>query len=167
MNWFDYLLIALMLFSVMAGVMRGLLREAIALVAWVVAVWSAFHFSGELEPYLGGLLTNDALRPWVARLLIFLVVVLIGTMLGTIVSYFVRLSMFSGMDRFWGALFGLVRGLVVIGAFVILCHGLRLNTEPWWHHSALAPHAERVANVLRALTGERKIPAEHSSSVSD
>ncbi|HEX4376264.1 MAG TPA: CvpA family protein [Steroidobacteraceae bacterium] len=165
MNWLDYLLIALVVFSIIAGLTRGLLRESIGLVAWVIGVWSAFHFGPALEPYLGGLLTSDVLRPWVARLIVFLIVVLVGSMIGTLVAHFVRLSMFSGMDRFWGGFFGLVRGLVVVGAFVILCHGLRLQTEPWWQQSTLAPHAERIANILRSLVGERKITSEHPGGV--
>jgi membrane protein required for colicin V production len=159
MNWFDYLLIVLVTFSVIAGLMRGLLREAISLITWVVAVWMAFHFSERVEPYLGGLLTNDALRPWAARLLVFLVVLLIGTTLGVVIGHFLRVSMFSGMDRFCGAIFGVLRGFVVVAAFVILCHGLRLQTESWWHGSVLVPYAEHAANVLRGLVGERKITA--------
>jgi membrane protein required for colicin V production len=166
MNWFDYLLILLVTFSVIAGLMRGLLREAIGLITWLVAVWTAFHYSERVEPYLGGLLTNDALRPWAARLLIFLVVLLLGTTLGVLIGHVVRVSVFSGADRFWGALFGLLRGFVVVAAFVILCHGLRMQTEPWWRGSVLAPYAEHAANVLRGLIGERKIPVERSVSAS-
>lgn len=162
MNWFDYLLIVLMVCSVIAGLMRGLLREAIGLISWVIAVWLAFHYAPVVEPYLGGVLTNDALRPWVARLAIFLIVLLIGTVLATLIAHFVRVSIFSGMDRFWGAIFGLLRGMVVIGAVVMLCHGLRLQAEPWWRTSRLAPYGEHVANVLRALVGERKITVDRS-----
>jgi membrane protein required for colicin V production len=160
MNWFDYLLIVLVAFSVIAGLMRGLLREAIGFVTWVVAVWIAFHYSDRVEPYLGGVLTNDALRPWAAKLGIFLVVLLIGTTLGVVIGHFVRLSMFSGMDRFLGGIFGLLRGLVVVAAVVLLCHGLRLQSEPWWRSSILVPYGERAANVLRVLIGERKIAIE-------
>jgi len=99
MDWFDYLLTVVMIFSVIAGLMRGLLREAIGLISWVVAIWVAFHYSSQLEPYLGGMLTNDALRPWVARAVIFLLVLLIGTTLAVVIAHFVRVSMFAGMDR--------------------------------------------------------------------
>jgi membrane protein required for colicin V production len=166
MNWFDYLITALMVLSVIAGVVRGLLREAIGLVTWLVGIWAAFQYAGDVVPYLGGLLTNDALRPWVARLLIFLLVLLLGTTLGVLIGYFVRLSMFAGADRFWGAVFGLLRGFVVVGAFVILCHGVHLQEEPWWHRSRLVPYAEHVANLLRGLVGERKITIERSVTVS-
>lgn len=157
MSWFDYLLIGVMTFSVIAGLMRGLLREAIALITWVVAVWTAFHYASAVEPYLGGLLTNDALKPWVARTLVFVLVLLIGTTLGVLCAHFIRLSMFSGTDRLFGALFGIARGMVVIGAIVILSHGMRLQGEDWYRQSILVPYAEHAANVLRALVGERKI----------
>jgi membrane protein required for colicin V production len=160
MNWFDYLLIALVAVSLIAGAMRGLLREVIAFITWVVGVWIAFHYAPLLEPKLGGLLTSDALRPWAARLVIFLVVFLVGTIVGSVIAHFVRLSMFSGTDRFWGAIFGLLRGFVVVGAFVILCQGLRLEGETWWRGSLLVPYAEHVANVLRQLIGERKIDVD-------
>jgi membrane protein required for colicin V production len=166
MSWFDYLMTALMALSVIAGLMRGMLREAIGFITWVVGIWAAFHYAGEVEPHLGGLLTNDALRPWVARLLIFLIVLLVGTTLGVLIGYFVRLSIFGGTDRFWGAVFGLLRGFVVVGGFVILCHGLHFQEEPWWHRSRLVPYAEHVANLLRGLVGERKITLERSVNLS-
>lgn len=167
MNWFDYLLIVLIAFSLIAGLMRGLLREVISFLTWVVGVWIAFHYAPDLEPKLGGLLANDALRPWAARLLIFLIVLLIGTTLGAVIGHFVRLSIFSATDRFLGGIFGSLRGFVVVGALVILCHGLRLEAEPWWRGSMLAPYAENAANVLRELIGERKIKIGRSITTSD
>jgi membrane protein required for colicin V production len=167
MNWIDYLLIALVACSCVAGVMRGLLREVIALVTWVAAVLIAWHYAGVLEPHLGGALANEGVRVWAARTIIFLAVVLIGTGIGAIVSHLVRLSLFSGTDRFFGGIFGFLRGLVMIGLFVMLCHALRLNGEPWWRGSTLMPYGERAANVLRGMVGERKMPIEPSGASSD
>jgi membrane protein required for colicin V production len=163
MNWIDYLLIALIVFSSVAGAMRGLLREVIALLTWVAAVWIAWHYAGVLEPHLGGALANDSVRAWAARTIIFLAVVLIGTLIGAIVGRLVRLSIFSGTDRFFGGIFGFLRGLVMIGLFVMLCHALRLNDEPWWRASTLIPYGERAANVLRGMVGESKMLAQHSA----
>ena len=39
--------------------MRGLLREVIALVTWIAAVWLAWHYAGLLEPHLGGVLAGE------------------------------------------------------------------------------------------------------------
>jgi len=167
MTWIDYLLIALIVFSCAAGVVRGLLREVIALLTWILAFWIAWHYADVLEPRLGGALASEGVRVWAARSIIFVAVVLIGTCIGAIVGHLVRLSIFSGTDRFFGGIFGFLRGLVMIGLFVILCHALRLNAEPWWRGSMLIPYGERAANVLRGMVGERKILIEHSGSTSD
>jgi membrane protein required for colicin V production len=88
--------------------------------------------------------------------------VLVGGVIGLLVSHLVRLSIFSGTDRAVGGLFGLLRGLVMAGLFVMLCHAVRLEGEPWWHRSLLVPYAEHAANVLRAMVGERKMLGEIS-----
>jgi membrane protein required for colicin V production len=165
MNWLDYLLIVLVACSLIAGIMRGLLREVIALVTWITAVWVAWHYSSLVESYLGGALANENVRTWAARALIFIVIVLVGGVIGLLVSHLVRLSIFNGTDRAVGGLFGLLRGLVMAGLFVMLCHAVRLEGEPSWHRSLLVPYAEHAANVLRAMVGERKILAENSVTV--
>jgi membrane protein required for colicin V production len=166
MNWADYFLIALVVLSCVAGLVRGLLREVIALVTWVLAVWFAWTYAPLLEPHLGGALAGAAVRPWAARALIFMVVVLFGTAIGVLVSHFVRLSLFTGVDRFFGGLFGLLRGWVIVGLFVILCHALSLDGQPWWRGSLLIPYGEHAANVLRSMVGERKIVVRHFRNAS-
>ena len=164
MNWTDYLLIAVLVFSSVAGLMRGLLREVISVFTWVAAVWIAWTFSSSLEPYLGGALSDASVRPWAARTIIFVAVLLIGAALGALVSHFVRLSLFSGMDRLLGMLFGLLRGVVAVGLLAVLCHAVRLNDEAWYRGSTLVPYAEQAGNVLRGRVGERKIRASQTTA---
>jgi membrane protein required for colicin V production len=77
-------------------------------------------------------------------------------------GHFVRLSIFSGMDRFLGVVFGALRGMVLIGVFVILGQLLRLDGEHWWRQSLLIPYGESVANGVRALVGEPRVPHGHA-----
>ena len=128
---------------------------------WITAVWVAWHYADLVESHLGGALASESVRTWAARALIFVVIVMVGGVIGLLVSHLVRLSIFSGTDRSVGGLFGLLRGLVMAGLFVMLCHAV-LEGEPWWHRSLLVPYAEHAANVLRAMVGERKMLAENS-----
>lgn len=160
MNWVDWLIILLVAFSCVAGAMRGLLREVISVITWVAGLWLAWTFSDLLEPHLGGALADSSVRPWAARTLIFLAILLIGTAVGAIVAHYVRLSLFSSLDRLLGFVFGLVRGVVVIGLLAILCHAVRLDGEGWYRRSLLVPYAEQAGNVLRAIVGERKISVD-------
>ena len=153
MNTADYVVIAGVVLSAIGGAVRGFLREAIALATWFVALFVAWHFSRLIEPYLGGLLAGSAVRPWAARVIIVALILLAGMVIGATVAHFVRLSLFSGTDRFLGFLFGAARGAVLLGVFVILGQLLHLDTEGWWRRSSLIPYGQSIANGLRALAG--------------
>src|SRR5258706_6465921 len=149
MNWADYLILVLLMFSCIVGFMRGLLRELISLVTWVLAATLAWRLAGLLEPHLGAALVGPGIRTWVARGLVFAAVLLIGTATGAIVSHFIRLSIFSGLDRMLGALFGALRAVVLLGVAAMLCQNAGLNAEDWYRRSVLVPYAERAAALLR------------------
>jgi len=157
MNLTDYLVIVAVVASAIVGAMRGFLREAVALAAWVTALFLAWHFSDLIAPHLGGLMSDSDVRPWAARVIIVLLVLLLGAGVGTALGHFVRLSIFSGMDRFLGFVFGTVRGLVLLGVFVILGQLLRLDEERWWSQSLLIPYGASIANGLRMLVGEERV----------
>jgi membrane protein required for colicin V production len=153
MNWADYLIIVLLSFSCIVGFMRGLLREMISLITWVLAAALAWRLAGTLEPYLGSALGSAAVRTWVARAVVFVAVLLAGTAVGAILSHFVRLSIFSGLDRMLGALFGALRGVVLLGLAAMLCQTARISAEGWYRQSLLLPYAGRAADMLRVVTG--------------
>jgi len=154
MNTTDYLVIAAVVLSAVVGSLRGFLREAIALVTWIVALFVAWHFSNSLAPHLGGLLAGYPMSTWAARVIIAVLILLFGTGLGITLAHFVRLSIFSGMDRLLGFVFGLFRGMVMLGVFVILAQVLRLDGDRWWRQSTLMPYGESIANGLRAVIGD-------------
>jgi membrane protein required for colicin V production len=158
MNATDYMVIVAIVLSAVVGAARGFLREAVAVVSWVLALFLAWHFSDLVAPHLGGLMADSQVRPWAARVIIVALVLLLGAGVGALLAHFVRLSIFSGADRLLGFAFGVLRGWVLLGVFVILGQLLRLQEEPWWRHSLLIPYGESIANGLRVLGGEARVP---------
>jgi membrane protein required for colicin V production len=124
------------------------------LLSWVLAVWLAWRIGPSLEPHLGGILRQAPYGLWAGRGIVFIAVLVIGGIIGAIISHYVRLSIFSGLDRFLGLLLGLIRGVVIVGVAMILAQQVKLDGEAWWHKSKLLPVAQPVANLLRALAGE-------------
>jgi membrane protein required for colicin V production len=158
MNATDYTVIAAIVLSAVVGTARGFLREAVAVASWVIALFLAWHFSDLVAPHLGGLMADSQVRPWAARVIIVALVLLLGAGVGALVAHSVRLSIFSGADRLLGFAFGVLRGWLLLGVFVILGQLLRLQDEPWWRHSLLIPYGESIANGLRMLGGEARVP---------
>jgi membrane protein required for colicin V production len=157
MNAIDYVIIGLLAFSALAGLLRGFLKELISLLTWIVAAWASWSFAGSIEPHLGGALAEATVRPWAARAILFIGVLLVGAALGAIVGYFVRLSLFSAVDRLLGFLFGTLRGFVALGLLAILCHAVHLQGESWYRESTLVPYVEKLGNVVRVLVGESRL----------
>lgn len=150
----DYIVLAVLVISAVVGAFRGFLREVFSVVSWILAVWLAWKYAPSLAPRLGGALKDPVYGLWAARALILVPVVVAGYCLGAVVNYFVRLSMFSGLDRLLGFLLGFARGLVIIGIGIILAQATRLDDEAWWKSSRVAAGMKPVAGVVRALAGE-------------
>lgn len=151
----DYIILAIVIVSAIMGLVRGLLREAIAVITWFLAIVLAWSFAPSLEPHLGGVLVGSPLRIWAARALIFVGILLLGGAVAVIVSHYVRVSMFAGMDKFLGLVFGIIRGVVIVGAFTIAVQALRMDEDDSWRRSKLMPYATGVADALRGIVGEK------------
>jgi membrane protein required for colicin V production len=153
----DYVLIGIVAISAIVGLFRGLVREAIALATWVAALWLAWHYGPELEPRLGGLLEAPAVRPWAARAIVFFVVLLAGTVVAWLTGHFTRVSLVMSVDRMCGFLFGVLRGVVVVGALVVLGQTLEVDRDAWWQGARLRSLAESTAGGLRAIVGDHPL----------
>jgi membrane protein required for colicin V production len=154
----DVLIFLVLLGSILIGALRGFVREAVSVAFWILAIWASWKFGPVIEPHLGGLLTDPQIAPWVGRLVILVLVLLAGWVVGMMLSYFTRSIGLGPIDRVVGLLFGIVRGLVLVGLLVIGGELLHLNHEPWWSHSKLIPYGETVGDWLRAMVGERGEP---------
>lgn len=162
----DYIIVAIIIISAVMGLVRGLLREAVAVITWFLAIVLAWSFASSLEPLLGGILVGSPLRIWAARAIIFVGVLLLGGAVAVILGHYVRVSMFAGMDKFLGLVFGIVRGVVIVGAFTIAIQALRMDEDPRWKRSRLLPYAGAVADALRGVVGEKLERIERLSTPS-
>src|SRR6187455_1908112 len=151
----DYIILAIVIISAVMGLVRGLLREAIAVITWFLAIVLAWLFAPSLAPMLGGVLKDSELAIWAARTIIFVGVLLLGGAVSVVLGHYIRVSMFAGMDKFLGFVFGIIRGVVIVGAFTIAIQALRMDEDPRWKNSKLMPYAIGVASALRGIVGEQ------------
>src|ERR1700738_2543510 len=154
----DVLILLVLLGSTAIGLLRGFVREVASLVFWIIAIWAAWKFGGVVEPHLGGFLADPNVAPWVGRLVILVLVLLVGWVVGMLLSYFTRSLGLGPLDRVIGLLFGIVRGMVLVGLMIIGAELLHLNDEDWWGRLKLVPYGETVGDGLRAMVGEKGEP---------
>ena len=154
MAGFDYFILAVLLLSAVAGLIRGFLKEVCLLVAWIAALWLAWKFGPSLEPWMGDALRRSGHAVWAGRGIVFFVVLAVGGIVAALVSHFVRLSLFSATDRLLGFLLGLLRGVLILAIIIVLGQSVKLDDEGWWQNSRLLPLIQPVSQALRAVIGE-------------
>jgi membrane protein required for colicin V production len=164
MNGADYLILGVLVLSTLLGMIRGFVREAIALLAWLGGLWLAWRYAPDLEPLLGGAIGQPPVSTWVARIAIVLGVLIVGWLVAGALGYFLRHSGLSVMvDRLLGMFFGFVRGAVVVAVFVLLGQFVELNRVDWWRRSHLMPYASELAGWLQTFA-ETGMQALHERS---
>lgn len=147
----DYLIIGILVVSMIVGFFRGFFPEVISIASWVIAIFAAMNFSGLIEPYIQGKLGSVVIEQWAAHIIMFVIALILGGLIGQLVSLVIDKSGLSGTDRMLGLVFGIVRGAVIIGVLVMLGQFMGFTKEPWWPQSRLIPVGERVADTLGVL----------------
>jgi membrane protein required for colicin V production len=152
MNAADYLIVGVLFASMLLGAVRGFVREAIGVLAWLGGVWLAWRYAPWLEPHLGGMIGDPPVSTWTARTLIVIGVLLAGWLVAAILGYSLRHSGLSILvDRLLGLFFGLVRGAVVVAVFVLLGRFVELHRVEWWQESRLLPYASELAGWIQTF----------------
>lgn len=145
----DYVIVFLVLISAAVGVWRGFTTEALSLITLLAAIALAFMFAGLLAPSLGSWAAAPEVRLWSARVIIFVIVLVVGGLVSWLARKLVRHTGLSGLDRTLGAAFGLLRAAVLLGLAVIVLEFAELDQESWWQEARLRPYAERAAEAVK------------------
>ena len=119
-----------------------------ALVVLLLAIWLAWRFSPQVEPFLGDWVVAPDLKVWAARGLVFLLFMLVGTLLAWLVRGLVRGAGLSIADRFLGLFFGFIRGIVLVGLAVIILELAGLDQGLWWQDAKFRTYSEGAADYI-------------------
>ncbi len=149
MTWLDYAVIGVIVASVGWGIWRGLVREIMSLAGWVIAFLAANLFAAPLAEALPRAISRPEWRTFVAFILIFLVVLVITTLGAVWLSKLVHSVGLGSLDRVLGALFGLLRGLLVVLAFAIAAGLTGFPHRPIWKESVCSAQLVAAANALK------------------
>lgn len=139
MTALDWIVLAILGLSTFLGVMRGLAREALSLVAWVLAFTGAKMFAPLVAPSLPGL-DSPSLRYAAALLLVFLAILILSSLATAVIAKLINLAGLGFYDRFLGALFGVLRGTVALLGLTLIAGLTALpKTQTWQQALSRAP----------------------------
>jgi len=146
MNILDLLFILILFFSVFFGLFRGLVRELFSLIFLIAALVVAFFYYQEAGLLLNGWIDNRDLANFAGFLLVLVLVAAAGSLITHLIGKYLVVGPLKAMDRLLGAVFGLLRGVLLAGLVIYSFLVFPLNQE-LLNHSQLAPHLVRVIIV--------------------
>ena len=149
MTIFDYLVLFILIASIVISMLRGLMKEILSLVSWIVAFVVANMFGADLAPLLPNAIPGMALRLIAAFLILFIGVRLLMGLLMMAVDAAINAAGLTLADRGLGGLFGLARGIVIVLAGVMLAGMTDLPKQDFWKHALLSPMAETGARTVQ------------------
>ena len=136
LNWFDYCAIVIIASSLLIGAIRGFFHEVIALLTWASAFTISILFAEELSSYICHYIKIESLSVIISFLLLFITVLIIGTIINYLVVSFVMRSMnLIWINHFFGAIFGFVRGGVITLLVVFLLANTAIQAKDWFKKS--------------------------------
>lgn len=154
MTVFDFAVLLIMVLSVLLSVIRGAVREVLALVAWGVAFWAAQSYAVEAAALVPGALNNTSLRLMAGFAVIFLTVLVIMSLVAILCSRFVKATSLSAADRCLGAVFGLARGYLIVLILVLLGGLTSLPKQPLWKDALFSSSLEKVVIYVKTWLPE-------------
>jgi membrane protein required for colicin V production len=145
----DYLIVLVLVVSAGVGFWRGFVKEALALLTLLVAIWLAWRFAALVEPKLTNWAADQEVRIWIARAVIFALALVVGALASWVARQLIRHTGLTGVDRMLGGAFGFARGVLIVGLLVLALDFLDLDQDGWWQSARFRPYAEQVAAAVK------------------
>lgn len=168
---FDITVLAVLLISAMIAFLRGFIREVLTILG-VGGGLAASYFGGPvLAPHvrgmlgveegvvperLFGILPYDILADILAYGLIFIVVVIVLSIMSHLLAETVKTMGMGAIDRSLGVVFGLARGLLLVGLAYLPVH-LYIEADSrdsWFSGSKTHFYVEKTSDVMASLLPE-------------
>lgn len=154
MTAFDYAVLLIIGFSVLVSVMRGAVREILALASWIAAFWAASIYTPWLAGELPEAVPGEALPLLAAFVILFLGMLLLMSLLTIALSELVKKIGLSTLDRGMGAVFGLARGGVIVIVLVLLAGLTGLPRQSFWRDAMFSAPLEAATLKVTAWLPE-------------
>jgi len=162
MTEFDYIILAIIILSVLLGWWRGLVYEILSLLSWITSYFVAKSWVVEFTPYMPAVLESEALRNAAAFSAVFITTLILCAIAAWSLSKLIKsFGLDWRTDGVTGAIFGFVRGLMLVLVLVLLAGLTKLPQTLFWRDALLSKPLQNVAMLAKEI-----LPDEMAKRVS-
>lgn len=151
MTGFDFIVLAVVGASCVLGLLRGLLKEVLSLIAYILAFLAAVWWGPSVSMALDTYIDNALMRTAAAYGLVFLMALLVVGMVNLGAGLLIQKTGLTPADHGLGMLFGLLRGLLLVLVLVVLAGYTELPRETWWQEARFSGAAVRGVQTIKSF----------------
>ena len=115
----DILALAIVAISFVTALVKGLIRELIALAAAISGLLLAVYYFAAVSPWLERIGIGTILSELLAFVSIFLGCIIAGSLLSSLLNRFISALNMRWIDRLLGGVFGLLRGWLIVAVIFL------------------------------------------------
>lgn len=144
MVWIDYVIISIIGLSSLMSLKRGFISEVLSLMIWICTFYIVSHFYQYLSIYLIRF-ENTFIRQGISIGILFIVTLVVGAIINFFISSLVMSTGLSGINRFLGICFGVLRGVFIVSFilfFLDVCTDFSHSVD--WQNSLLIPKFSEI-----------------------
>jgi membrane protein required for colicin V production len=157
MTSFDYTVLIIIGACIIMSMMRGAMREMLSIVGWLAALYVAKTYSTQLVPLLPQDIPTDSLSLLAAFLILFLGVLLVVSLLSIALSSILKKIGLSWLNRFFGALFGFAKGLLIVFILVFLAGLTNIPKDINWTNAMFSSPLEALVKTALPFIMPQKV----------
>ena len=153
MSGLDIVIAVVVLIGLWRGFQVGLIKTAVGLVGWFIALIAASRLAASVAPQLAGIIQNPVLQMAGAFLLVVIAILAIMHLVAFIFSGVLKTLRLGVLDKMAGGILGAAKNVLMV--LVILSISAPLLVQmPQWQTSVLAPELLPYAPFGKALVSD-------------
>ena len=147
----DWIFLVVLALSFLIGAWRGLVYEVLSLGTWIAAFYLAQWFAPVAAQWLPMSGATETIQYAAGFVVVFILTMFAGSMLTWLISRLFRVAGLRPADRVLGAVFGALRGVVLVLVTAVLVGMTPMQHEAWWTQSVSGQWASAMVRGLRPV----------------
>jgi len=153
-NILDYLVICIAVFSVVMGLAKGTIREALSLSAWIIAGFISIYFSNPLAVTLEKKVPTETLRLLIAFAFLLIITLCISTIINNFLARIPKIKIVFFYDALMSFILSSIKSFVIITLVILMISLTPLNHFDLWKESFWASTFSKISNKILNLTSK-------------
>lgn len=154
MNGFDLVVLVIVLFCLIRGAFKGLIREVSGIVSVMAGFYGAITYYWLPAGWMAGMVESDVIRNLVGFGVLFVAIVILVNLVAALIRKLMQLVFLGWVDRTFGVVFGTAKGVLIVSVLFIMVAAFTPKDAGILMNSKTAPYLSQVSKVMTVFISD-------------